>query len=236
MGFDLKQARIDELRAGQDSTLETTADDLEAAKHLGYTTTPDDLAGCNVYIVTVPTPIDRYKRPDLTPLEKASETVGRLLKPGDLVIYESTVYPGCTEEVCVPILEQTSGLEYLSEDRHSCGQDSPACIQATDGNLALAIKPVSIQGFFVGYSPERINPGGKEHRLTTIKKITSGSTPEAAAFVDALYRRVIEAGTHPAISIRSVSTPITSPTNPRKTAPSAATLVSQRVPTASTIS
>ncbi|UZR28716.1 nucleotide sugar dehydrogenase [Methylococcus mesophilus] len=202
MGFDLKQARIDELRAGQDSTLETTADDLKAAKHLGYTTTPDDLAGCNVYIVTVPTPIDRYKRPDLTPLEKASETVGRLLKPGDLVIYESTVYPGCTEEVCVPILEQTSGLEYLSEDRHSCGQDSPAGIQATDGNLALATQPVSTQGFFVGYSPERINPGDKEHRLTTIKKITAGSTREAAALVDALYRRIIEAGTHPATSIR----------------------------------
>lgn len=202
MGFDLKQARIDELRAGQDSTLETTADDLKAARHLGYTTTPDDLAGCNVYIVTVPTPIDRYKRPDLTPLEKASETVGRLLKPGDLIIYESTVYPGCTEEVCVPILEQTSGLEYLSEDRHSCGQVSPAGIQSRDGNLALATQPVSTQGFFVGYSPERINPGDKEHRLTTIKKITSGSTPEAAALVDALYRRIIEAGTHPATSIR----------------------------------
>jgi UDP-N-acetyl-D-galactosamine dehydrogenase len=199
IGFDLKQARIDELRAGRDSTLETAADDLKAAKRLSYTTTADDLADCNVYIVTVPTPIDRYKRPDLTPLEKASQTVGRLLKSGDLVIYESTVYPGCTEEVCVPILEQASGLEYLSAGRHSGGE---AVIQATDGNLALATKPASTQGFFVGYSPERINPGDKEHRLTTIKKITSGSTPEVTAFVDALYRRIIEAGTHPATSIR----------------------------------
>ncbi|WP_238536842.1 nucleotide sugar dehydrogenase [Methylococcus capsulatus] len=209
LGFDLKQARIDELRAGLDSTLETTPDDLEAARHLGYTTTPDDLAGCNVYIVTVPTPIDRYKRPDLTPLEKASQTVGRLLKPGDLVIYESTVYPGCTEEVCVPILERESGLACAREalplplgEGWGEGNAFHSVPTSTHSESRRSETDGSTGYFFVGYSPERINPGDKEHRLTTIKKITSGSTPEAAAFVDALYRRIIEAGTHPASSIR----------------------------------
>jgi UDP-N-acetyl-D-galactosamine dehydrogenase len=171
LGYDLKPERIAELRAGRDSTGETTPADLGIARHLRYTSDSADLADCNVYIVTVPTPIDRYKRPDLGPLEQASATVGQLLEPGNMVIYESTVYPGATEEVCVPILERESGLVF---------------------NL----------DFYVGYSPERINPGDQEHRLTTIKKVTAGSTREAAAFVDALYRSIIEAGTHRAPSIR----------------------------------
>lgn len=171
VGFDINQRRIDELKAGNDFTLETTQEELEAAKHLSYTTSIDDLHGCNCYIVTVPTPIDEHKRPDLTLLIKASETIGKLLKQGDVVIYESTVYPGCTEEDCVPVLEKFSGLKFN-------------------------------QDFFCGYSPERINPGDKEHRVTTIKKITSGSTPEVANLVDALYNEIIIAGTHPAESIQ----------------------------------
>ncbi|HWP00558.1 MAG TPA: Vi polysaccharide biosynthesis UDP-N-acetylglucosamine C-6 dehydrogenase TviB [Methylococcus sp.] len=171
LGYDLKPDRIAELRAGRDSTGETTREDLRAARHLRYTGDPVDLADCNVYLVTVPTPIDRYKRPDLGPIEKASATVGRLLRPGNLVVYESTVYPGATEEVCVPILERESGLTFNRD-------------------------------FYVGYSPERINPGDREHRLTTIKKVTAGSTPEALDFVDTLYRSIIEAGTHRAPSIR----------------------------------
>jgi UDP-N-acetyl-D-galactosamine dehydrogenase len=171
VGFDVKPDRIAELKAGRDSTLETDRAELKAAARLTFTTNLKDLKRCRVFIVTVPTPIDEYKRPDLTPLVKASESVGQVLKKGDVVVYESTVYPGCTEEVCVPILERVSGLKFNVD-------------------------------FFGGYSPERINPGDKEHRLTTIRKITSGSTPEAAKFVDQLYRSIIKAGTHQASSIR----------------------------------
>ena len=171
IGLDINAARIQELQAGTDSTLETTPEELRQAYLLHYTDRPEDLANCNVYIVTVPTPVDEYKRPDFGPLIGASTTVGRLLKPGDVAIYESTVYPGATEEVCVPILERASGLRFNVD-------------------------------FFAGYSPERINPGDKEHRLTTIRKITAGSTPKAAEFVDALYRSIITVGTHSASSIR----------------------------------
>ncbi len=171
VGFDINPERIRELRAGRDSTLEVSEQELRAAKRLTYTDDLQDLAGCNTYVVTVPTPIDEHKRPDLTPLESASRAVGKVLKKGDVVIYESTVYPGATEEVCVPILESVSGLAF-NED------------------------------FFVGYSPERINPGDKVHRLTTIVKVTSGSTPETARFVDTLYASIVEAGTHLASSIR----------------------------------
>ena len=171
LGFDINQRRIDELKSGNDSTLETTQEELTAAKDLSYSTNPDDLRNCNCYIVTVPTPIDEYKRPDLTPLIKASETVGKVLKKGDIVIYESTVYPGCTEEDCVPVLEKHSGLKFN-------------------------------QDFFCGYSPERINPGDKEHHITTIKKVTSGSTPEIADLIDELYNEIITVGTHKAESIK----------------------------------
>lgn len=171
VGFDINQRRIDELKAGNDFTLETTQEELAAAKHLSYTTNLDDLCACNCYIVTVPTPIDEHKRPDLSPLIKASETVGKVLKQGDIVIYESTVYPGCTEEDCVTVLEKHSGLKFN-------------------------------QDFFCGYSPERINPGDKAHRVTTIKKVTSGSTPEIADLVDALYNEIITVGTHKADSIK----------------------------------
>ena len=171
VGFDINQRRIDELKVGKDFTLETTQEELAAAKHLRYSTNLDDLQACNCYIVTVPTPIDEHKRPDLTSLIKASETVGKVLNKGDIVIYESTVYPGCTEEDCVPVLEKYSGLKF-NED------------------------------FFCGYSPERINPGDKEHRVTTIKKVTSGSTPEIADLVDALYNEIITVGTHKADSIK----------------------------------
>lgn len=171
IGFDIKPDRIAELRAGRDSTLEVEAESLAQATQLSYSSEAEELRECNVFIVTVPTPIDPAKRPDLTPLEKASETVGSILKPNDIVIYESTVYPGATEEFCVPILEQMSGLAFN-------------------------------QDFFVGYSPERINPGDKEHRLTNIVKVTSGSTPEVADFIDALYGHIVEAGTYKASSIR----------------------------------
>jgi len=164
VGFDISQRRIDQLKTGNDFTLETTQEELAASKHLTYTTRLDDLRCCNCYIVTVPTPIDEHKRPDLTPLIKASETVGKVLKRGDIVIYESTVYPGCTEEDCVPVLERHSGLKFNHD-------------------------------FFCGYSPERINPGDKEHRVTTIKKVTAGSTPEIADLVDALYNEIITVGT-----------------------------------------
>lgn len=170
-GFDINQRRIDELKNGNDFTLETTSEELAAAKQLAFTTHLDDLRACNCYIVTVPTPIDEHKRPDLTPLIKASETVGKVLKKGDIVIYESTVYPGCTEEDCVPVLERVSGLKFN-------------------------------QDFYCGYSPERINPGDKEHRVTTIRKVTSGSTPEIADLVDRLYNEIIVAGTHRAESIK----------------------------------
>ena len=171
VGFDINKKRVDQLQNGHDSTLETGADELQAAVQLTYSTNPEDLKGCNCFIVTVPTPIDQHKRPDLTPLIKASETIGKVLKPGDIVIYESTVYPGCTEEECVPILEKFSGLKFN-------------------------------QDFYCGYSPERINPGDKEHRVTTIKKVTSGSTPEIAGIVDALYSEIITAGTYKASSIK----------------------------------
>ncbi len=171
VGFDINQRRIDELKVGNDLTRETTQDELAAAKYLSYTTKLDDLHSCNCFIVSVPTPIDEHKRPDLTPLIKASETVGKVLKKGDIVIYESTVYPGCTEEDCVPVLEKYSNLKFN-------------------------------QDFFCGYSPERINPGDKEHRITTIKKVTSGSTPEIANLVDALYNEIITVGTYKADSIK----------------------------------
>ena len=171
VGFDINQKRIEALKAGHDSTLEVSDEELREATGLNYSATPLDLAACNVFIVTVPTPIDEHKRPDLTPLVKASETIGKILKKGDIVIYESTVYPGATEEDCVPVLEHYSGLKFNVD-------------------------------FYAGYSPERINPGDKEHRVSTIKKVTSGSTPEVANLVDELYREIIVAGTHKAPSIR----------------------------------
>ena len=171
LGFDIDAERVAELQAGRDRTLEVDAAQLSAAQRLRFTHALEDLRGCNVYIVTVPTPIDEAKRPDLGPLRAASRALAQVLARGDVVIYESTVYPGCTEEVCVPLLEQGSGLEF--------GRD-----------------------FAVGYSPERINPGDNEHKVTGILKVTSGSTPEAAAFIDALYGSIIPAGTHKASSIR----------------------------------
>lgn len=171
IGFDINERRINELVQGVDATLEVESDELAAAKHLTFTCTLEKLKAASTFIVTVPTPIDAYKRPDLTPLIKASETVGKALKPGDTVIYESTVYPGATEEDCVPVLEAISGLT-LNQD------------------------------FFVGYSPERINPGDRAHRLPTIQKVTAGSTPETAARVTALYDEIITAGTFQAESIR----------------------------------
>jgi UDP-N-acetyl-D-galactosamine dehydrogenase len=171
LGFDIDAERIAELKAGNDRTLETDAAELAEAKHLRFSTDLEALRGRDVYIVTVPTPIDAAKRPDISALRAASRTVGQVLGKGAVVVYESTVYPGCTEEDCAPILEQLSGLK-LNKD------------------------------FFVGYSPERINPGDKEHRLPTIRKITSGSTPAAAAFVNELYATIITAGTYPASSIR----------------------------------
>ena len=171
IGFDIKQARIDELKAGRDSTREVEPAELAAAQHLSFTADAAQLRACNVFIVTVPTPVDSAQRPDLTPLIKASETVGKVMPKGAIVIYESTVYPGATEEVCVPLLEKHSGLAFNRD-------------------------------FFAGYSPERINPGDKQHRLPTIRKVTSGSTPEIADFVDALYRSIITAGTHKASSIK----------------------------------
>jgi len=171
VGFDIKPDRIRELRAGRDSTLEVEPAELKSAEHLGFTGDLKDLRRCRVFIVTVPTPIDEYKRPDLTPLIKSSESVGKVLKKGDVVVYESTVYPGCTEEICVPILEKVSGLKFNRD-------------------------------FFAGYSPERINPGDKQHRLPSIKKVTSGSTPEVATFVNEIYGSIITAGTHKASSIR----------------------------------
>jgi len=171
VGFDIKKSRIAELKAGVDNTLEVEPADLKAAKLLNFSTSVTDLRRCDVYIVTVPTPIDKYNRPDLRPIESASKLLGEILKKGDIVVYESTVYPGCTEEVAVPLLEQYSGLKFNRD-------------------------------FFCGYSPERINPGDKQHRLPSIKKVTSGSTPRVADFVDALYGAIITAGTHKASSIR----------------------------------
>jgi len=171
VGFDIKESRVAELKAGTDSTLETTSAELRAAAKLSYSADRKSLAECNTFIVTVPTPVDKVNRPVLSPLKGASEVVGSVLKKNDVVVYESTVYPGCTEEYCVPILEQQSGLKFNKD-------------------------------FFAGYSPERINPGDKQHRLPSIKKVTSGSTPEAAEYVDALYRTIITAGTHKATSLK----------------------------------
>ena len=171
IGFDINQARINELQSGKDHTLECSPEDLNAAGHLRYSADLQDLKQAQVFIVTVPTPVDQANRPDMNPLVKASETVGKVLKSGDIVIYESTVYPGATEEVCVPVLEKFSGLKFN-------------------------------QDFFCGYSPERINPGDKVNTLTTIKKITSGSTTEVADEVDALYNGIIKAGTWKASSIK----------------------------------
>lgn len=170
-GFDIKPERIAALCEERDETLETEPEELRAATHLRFSTDVEALRDCTVYIVTVPTPIDAHKRPDLRPLIGASETVGRVLKPGDTVIFESTVYPGCTEEDCVPVLERVSGLRFNRD-------------------------------FTVGYSPERINPGDKQHRLPNIRKVTSGSTPETAERIDALYGRIITAGTYKAESIK----------------------------------
>ncbi|MDZ4076352.1 MAG: nucleotide sugar dehydrogenase [Hylemonella sp.] len=171
LGFDINAARIAELQGGHDSTLEVTPEELVHARYLRYSTSLEDLRACKVFIVTVPTPVDQANRPDMTPLVKASETVGKVLSQGSVVIYESTVYPGATEEVCVPVLEKFSGLKFN-------------------------------QGFYCGYSPERINPGDKVNTLTKIRKITSGSTPEVADAVDALYRSIITAGTHKASSLK----------------------------------
>jgi UDP-N-acetyl-D-glucosamine/UDP-N-acetyl-D-galactosamine dehydrogenase len=171
IGFDINQNRINELKNGQDHTLEVSPEELQKAKQLSFSANLDDLKESNFFIVTVPTPVDQVNRPDLTPLRKASETVGQALKKGDIVVYESTVYPGATEEVCIPILEKISGLKFN-------------------------------QDFFAGYSPERINPGDKVNTLTKIKKITSGSTPEVANVVDAVYASIITAGTHKATSIK----------------------------------
>ena len=181
LGFDVSGERIRALEAGVDATLELSSEELAQASQLSYSTEPTDLAGCTVFIVTVPTPIDRYKRPDLSPLQRASETIGKVLKNGDVVIYESTVYPGATEEYCVPILERVSGLTYAVSDDPV--QHEKGC-------------------FYCGYSPERINPGDKQHRLSSIVKVTSGSTPAAALFVDRLYQSIIPVGTHRAPSIR----------------------------------
>ena len=171
VGFDIDAQRVTELAAGRDRTLECAPAELAAATHLRYSGNVADLDGRDVFIVTVPTPVDEAQRPDLRPLIAASETVGRALRPGAVVVYESTVYPGTTEEICVPVLERVSGLRFNAD-------------------------------FFCGYSPERINPGDRQHRLETIVKVTSGSTPETAQFVDALYRRIVTAGTHRAGSIR----------------------------------
>ncbi len=171
VGFDINRERIEELRNGVDRTLEVEPAELAQATQLTYSVNKEDLRSVNYFIVTVPTPVDQYKKPDLQPLVKASETVGGVLKKGDIVIYESTVYPGCTEEVCVPVLEKVSGLVFNKD-------------------------------FFCGYSPERINPGDKQHRLVNIKKVTSGSTPEVAKKVDDLYRKIIKAGTHMASSLK----------------------------------
>ena len=171
VGFDVKESRVAELEAGTDSTLEVSDEELASADQLSFTTNAEDLADCNFYIVTVPTPISEGNRPVLTPLRRASETIGKILQAGDVVVYESTVYPGATEEFCVPFLEQGSGLK-LNQD------------------------------FYVGYSPERINPGDKEHRLPSILKVTSGSTPEAADYIDQLYQTIITAGTHKTSSIK----------------------------------
>ena len=171
IGFDISSGRVNELENGEDKTLEVTSDELREAKYLSYTVDSDALKDCNFYIVTVPTPIDSFKNPDLTPLKSASQLIGKLLNKGDIVVYESTVFPGCTEDECVPVLEKYSNLTYNKD-------------------------------FFCGYSPERINPGDKEHRVTSILKVTSGSNPAIAELVDAYYKSFVKAGTHKASSIK----------------------------------
>jgi len=198
IGFDTKQKRVEELKAGRDGTLEITQQELRDAKYLQVTTNPEDLKAANCFIVAVPTPIDEHKQPDLTPLKKASETIGKVLKVGDIVIYESTVYPGATEEDCAPILEKYSGLKYVSSSSNT-GSPRDGSI---DVSLHASTADAPAQGFYLGYSPERINPGDKEHRITSIEKVTSGSTPEIADLIDALYNEIITAGTHKAESIK----------------------------------
>lgn len=171
IGFDINAKRVSELKSGRDHTLEVSAEDLTQATYLTYSSSLDDLKTANFFIVTVPTPIDEHRQPDLTPLIKASETLGKVVKSGDIVVYESTVYPGATEEDCIPVIEKISGLKFN-------------------------------QDFYAGYSPERINPGDKQHRVTTIKKVTSGSTPDVAEIVDQVYRSIITAGTYKASSIK----------------------------------
>ena len=171
IGFDINKLRVKELVNGSDSTMEVTSEQLKDSPNLDFSTNISDIDKCNIFIVTVPTPIDRHKNPDLTPLIEASKSVGSVLKKEDIVIYESTVYPGATEEVCVPILEQESGLRFNKD-------------------------------FYCGYSPERINPGDKEHNVTTIMKVTSGSTPDIANKIDELYQTIVKAGTHKAESIK----------------------------------
>ena len=224
IGFDINARRIAELSDGHDRTQEASPEELQAATQLQFASDPAEIADANIYIVTVPTPIDEHKRPDLRPLISASETVGKLLQPGNIVIYESTVYPGCTEEDCIPILENHSGLRCAFDDESSLSTESslnrPVSSslrndQATErpnddtseaeGQQIATKEPKNQktkEQFFAGYSPERINPGDKEHRLPTIRKVTSGSTPEAADFVDALYASIITAGTHKAKNIR----------------------------------
>jgi len=210
VGFDTNRKRIDELKSGKDSTLETTPEELKAAEYLTYNSNPEALCACNCFIVTVPTPIDEHKRPDLTPLIQASETIGKVLKPGDLVIYESTVYPGCTEEDCVPVLERASGLKYgcTGERKQVAGKDEQKAVSSEASPHLTHLTPLTSPRppfndnyFYCGYSPERINPGDKEHRIKTIKKVTSGSTPEIADLVDALYSEIVTVGTYKAKSI-----------------------------------
>jgi nucleotide sugar dehydrogenase len=180
IGYDISEKRIKELIDGQDSTLETTEEDIKQATNLSFTHESEDIRNCDIYIVTVPTPIDKHKQPDLSLLENSSETIGKLLQPGNIVIYESTVYPGATEEVCAPILEKASGLKYANTDNLQTKTDY----------------------FFLGYSPERINPGDKKHSLSNVIKITSGSTTEIAEKIDKLYQTIIKAGTHKVSSIK----------------------------------
>ncbi len=196
IGFDIKKDRVNQLKEGHDATLEVTKEELTEVligtdnNGLTITSDPSDIAKANYFIVTVPTPTDKNNRPDLTPLLKASETIGKVLKPDDIVIYESTVYPGATEEDCVPVLEKFSGLKYATNQSY------------LSQHSTLSTQNSPSQYFFCGYSPERINPGDKEHTVTKIKKVTSGSTPEAAKKVDDLYKSIITAGTHLASSIR----------------------------------
>ena len=171
VGFDINTKRIDELKSGKDHTLEVSPEEMKEATKITYTSDLQTLKTCNFFIVTVPTPVDEFKRPDLRPVESASRTIGQVLKKGDVAVFESTVYPGCTEEICVPIMEKLSGLKFNVD-------------------------------FFCGYSPERINPGDKEHRVSSILKVTSGSTPQAADYVDSVYRKIITAGTYKASSIK----------------------------------